>query len=244
MKYMRMEKFAQRTAQSRDPSKMRLINRRFLIICAALLAVGVLTGAAVQRVILDGNRIYDNAAPAVCYVRGLTETGTLKTTGSCFTVTKDGVALTAAHVVKGTAEVRVVLPSGAELTGVKVLSRDDLTDIAVLRLPARTEGYPALKLGADAPRSGERAYAIGYPLKTTKIMTDGIVSSPLATINGVERLLVSAELASGMSGGPILSQYGDVIGLASATVRTINGVSASPTPAQLAGAVAAYLPKR
>lgn len=223
---------------------MRIISKRVLIICAALLCAGVLAGAAAQRLALDGNRIYDNAASAVCYVRGLTETGTLKTTGSCFTVSKDGVALTAAHVVKGAAEVRVVLPSGAELTGVKVLSRDDLTDIAVLRLPTRAEAYPALKLSTDAPRSGERAYAIGYPLKTTKIMMDGIVSSPLATINGIERLLVSADLASGMSGGPILGQYGDVIGLASATVRTMNGVSASPTPAQLANAAAAYLPKR
>lgn len=223
---------------------MRIFSKRFVMICAALLCAGALAGAAAQRLALDGNRIYDNAAPAVCYVRGLTETGTLKTTGSCFTVSKDGVALTAAHVVRGTAEVRVVLPSGTELTGVKVLSRDDLTDVAVLQLPARAEGYPALKLATDAPRSGERAYAIGYPLKTTRIMTDGIVSSPLAVINGIERLLVSAELASGMSGGPILSQYGDVIGLASATVRTMNGVSASPTPAQLAGAAAAYLPKR
>lgn len=223
---------------------MRIFSKRFVMICAALLCVGALAGAAAQRLALDGNRIYDNAASAVCYVRGLTETGALKTTGSCFTVSKEGVALTAAHVVRGTAEVRVVLPSGTELTGVKVLSRDDLTDIAVLRLPARAEAYPALKLGTDAPRSGERAYAIGYPLKTTKIMTDGIVSSPLATINGIERLLVSTDLASGMSGGPILSQYGDVIGLASATVRTMNGVSASPTPAQLADAAAAYLPKR
>lgn len=223
---------------------MRLSRKYFVLVCAALFVVGVLTGAAAQRKTLDGDRIYDDTAAAVCYVRGLTETGELKTTGSCFTVTGDGVAVTAAHVVRGVAEVRVVLPSGAELTDVKVLSRDDLTDVAVLRLPARAEGYPVLKLAADAPRSGERTYAIGYPLKTTKIMTDGIVSSPLATINGIERLLVSAELASGMSGGPILSQYGEVIGLASATVRTMNGVSASPTPAQLAGALAAYLPKK
>jgi len=223
---------------------MKWCNRRFWSVCAALFAVALLTGAAAQRKPLDGDRIYDSAAGAVCYVRGLTETGALKTTGSCFTVTRDGVALTAAHVVKGVAEVRVVLPTGAELTGVQVLSRDELTDVAVLRLPQRPEGYTALALEADAPRTGERAYAIGYPLKTAKIMTDGIVSSPRSVINGIERLLISADLASGMSGGPILSQYGGVIGLASATVRTMNGVSTSPTPAQLSAAVAAYLPKR
>ena len=206
----------------------------------ALLAVLVLTGAAAQRAVYDGERIYDNSSGAVCYVRSLTEAGALKTAGSCFIISADGIALTASHVVRDAASVHVVLPSGEELSGVTVLEADAMTDVAVLRLPARKEAYPSVPLDTLDPRSGERVYAIGYPLKTVKIISDGIVSNPAAKINGLERLLVSADLASGMSGGPILSEHGAVVGMASATLRTMNGVSTSPTTAQLRSAAGEF----
>lgn len=212
---------------------MRMSKRPLFAALAVLAVLAVLTGAAAQRASLDGDRIYDDSAGAVFYVRSLTESGTLKTAGSGFTVTKEGIALTASHVVRGAARVNVVLPSGEELADVEVLDRDDATDVTVLRLPTRTGGYPFVSLDTLDPRSGERVYAIGYPLKTTKIITEGIVSNPSATINGLGRLLISADLASGMSGGPVISQHGAVVGMASATLRTMNGVSTSPTAAQL-----------
>ncbi|MFD2876769.1 hypothetical protein ACFTAO_13560 [Paenibacillus rhizoplanae] len=44
-------------------------------------------------------------------------------------------------------------------------------------------------------------YALGYPLKNTAIITEGIVNTPAADINGRSRILTSAQVASGMSGG-------------------------------------------
>ena len=211
-----------------------------LIMCIALAAV-FLMGAVAGRVSLDGRETYSNAADAVFYIRALNEDGKLRTTGSGFAVTKSGISVTAAHVVKGAAEVHAVMPGGEEVT-LEVLERNDLTDIAVLKLPEKPGGYRYIPLEADNAEYGERAYAIGYPLKTAKIISDGIVSSPGAVINGVDRLLVSADLASGMSGGPIICERGTVIGMSSATLRTMNGVSTSPTTAQLRAAVERYTP--
>ena len=214
------------------------MKRTIVVACAALLAAVFLLGAKMQRTEYSGAAIYANNAGAVFYVRAMTAEGKLKTSGSGFTVSADGLALTAAHVIRGADKVHVVLPDGKELADVEVVERDDLTDVAVLRLPARKEAYPFLKLEQEQVDSGEAVYVIGYPLKTVKLIHDGIVSAPTATINGVERLLISAELASGMSGGPVICQHGAVVGLASATVRTMNGVSASPATAQLREAVA------
>lgn len=50
-------------------------------------------------------------------------------------------------------------------------------------------------------RHGEAVYALGYPLKNTAIITEGIVNTPAADINGRSRILTSAQVASGMSGG-------------------------------------------
>lgn len=206
-----------------------------LILCASMFLMGALVG----RASLDGRETYSNTSDAVFYVRALNEEGKLKTSGSGFAVTKSGIAVTAAHVVKGAAAVHAVMPSGEEIT-LEVLERNDITDIAVLKLPEKQSGYRYIPLETLNAEYGERAYAIGYPLKTAKIISDGIVSSPGAVINGIERLLVTADLASGMSGGPIICERGTVIGLSSATLRTMNGVSTSPTTAQLRAAVERY----
>lgn len=221
--------------------KIKTKGKRAFIVCALFLTIAVLIGATYQRVKLDGEAVYDSSSDAVFYVRTLTESGALKTTGSGFAITKDGIALTAAHAIKDNLNIHIVLPSGEEIAGVTVLEQSPSTDIAVLKLPLREEGYAFLEIDTEIPRSGQKAYAIGYPLKTTKIITDGIVSSPNSLINGTERMLVSTDLANGMSGGPIINQYGTVIGMASATLRTMNGISTSPTTVQLINTATKYL---
>ena len=67
-------------------------------------------------------------------------------------------------------------------------------------------------------------FAIGYPMKETKIITEGIVSSPQAPVNGRNRILISAQVASGMSGGPVLDKNGDVVGVISGSLRTMNNI--------------------
>ena len=206
--------------------------------CAlVLLMLLVLLGAAERRPVLSGEAIWDSAAQSVFYVRSLDGNGDLKTSGSGFTVTPEGLAVTASHVIRGASQVNVVLPEGRELAKVEVLSRDDVTDVALLRLPEREGGYPYLSVEAQAPKTGEAVYAIGYPLKTVKIISDGVVCSQVSPINGYDRLLVSADFASGMSGGPVLCEHGGVAGIVSATVRTMNGVSISPTTKQLNEAI-------
>ena len=210
-------------------------NRKWLI-AAGIAVMLLMAGFTGVKTVLNGQTVYKRGEAAIFYVRALDEAGELKASGSGFCVNESGLALTAAHVIKGANAVHAVLPDGRELTA-GVVSRDDKTDIAVLRLPAQDTAYAYLTLETKTPESGERVYAIGYPLKTTKIVSDGVVSAPNADINGTQRLLISAELASGMSGGPVLCEHGYVVGLNAATLRTMNGVSTSPTTMQLLDAV-------
>lgn len=204
-----------------------------LLLCVVTLAALAPRTFSGERATYDAKSLYIRADEAVFYVRALNEYGQLKSTGTGFLASPEGLAFTATHVVSGAANVQVILQSGETLDAVPVLTAEGATDVAMLRLPSRAEPYPYLRVEEGAPLRGENAYAIGYPLKTVKLIHDGIVSAPDAPINGTPRLLFSAELASGMSGGPIVSGYGTVIGIASATVRTMNGVSSSPTTAQI-----------
>ena len=211
--------------------------KRWLLTVALIALVAFAVGFAGYKTSMTGQAVYKRADAATFYVRSLNENGELKASGSGFCVSESGLALTASHVINGASAVHAVLNDGSEVT-LSVLSCDTKTDVAVLRLPQRDAAYPFIELESENPESGESVYAIGYPLRTTKIISDGVVSNPDANINGTQRLLISAELASGMSGGPVVCEHGYAVGLNAATLRTMNGVSTSPTLAQLKEAVA------
>lgn len=50
------------------------------------------------------------------------------------------------------------------------------------------------------------------------------MNAPTAEVNDVIRLLTSAQVSAGMSGGPLLNEEGRVIGLISGSFRTMTGI--------------------
>ncbi|WP_068665261.1 S1 family peptidase [Paenibacillus oryzisoli] len=174
--------------------------------------------------------IYANAEKALFYVRAFREDGTLKDVGTGFVVGEDGTALTAYHVIGGADRITCVRNDGSIEENCRVVSQDETTDTAVLKFPQDKSGYEPeggyayINLRTSKVKHGEKVFAIGYPMKDTKIITEGIVNSPRANINGRDRILVSSQIVNGMSGGPILDKYGHVTGLISGSLRTMNNI--------------------
>lgn len=174
----------------------------------------------------DAKEVYREAGSAIFYIRNLTEAGTLRSVGTGFFISKSGQAATAYHVVKGAAALEVTLADGRVIKDVRITGFDELTDTALLQLPkpAASQPYPAIPMRSESVVHGERVFAIGYPLKNTPIITEGIINSPNAEINSRDRILISATIASGMSGGPVLDDYGSLIGIVSGSLRTMQGI--------------------
>ncbi|MHA6531668.1 S1 family peptidase [Paenibacillus sp. BAC0078] len=173
----------------------------------------------------DAEGVYAHAEEAVFYVRAFRADGTLKDVGSGFLIQPDGTALTAYHVVEGAARLSCVRDDGAA-AACRIVAQDEAADTAVLKFPSldKNMSYPYLPLRTSPVKHGEKVFAIGYPMKETKIITEGIVNAPGAPINGRERILMSAALVNGMSGGPLVDQYGYAAGLLSGSLRTMNGI--------------------
>ena len=171
----------------------------------------------------DAGEIFRRSAGAVFYIRALNEEGGLKATGTGFVVGKDGTAATAYHVVKGAARVEAVFYDGTKVQA-KVAAYDEKADAAALVLPSRKGGYAALPVRETSAGFGEKVFAIGYPMKEEAIITEGIVNNPAAEVNGRDRMLFSAQVASGMSGGPVIDEQGRVAGIISGSFRTIAGI--------------------
>ena len=164
--------------------------------------------------------------------------------GSGFITRSDGVILTNAHVVEGAGEVTVTLPDGRSFSG-KVLGSDPLTDVAVVKLVASR--LPVAPLGDSSKlRPGEWAIAIGNPLGLDNTVTAGIISAiqrtnALGEGQRVPYIQTDAAVNPGNSGGPLINDRGQVIGINTA-IRQAPGAGLSfAVPINVARQIAAQI---
>ncbi|MDM9582532.1 MULTISPECIES: HhoA/HhoB/HtrA family serine endopeptidase [unclassified Nostoc] len=150
-------------------------------------------------------------------------------TGSGFLISADGRILTNAHVIDGADTVTVTLKDGRTLEG-KVLGKDELTDVAVVKIQA--ENLPSVALGnSDQLQPGEWAIAIGNPLGLDNTVTTGIISATGRSSNligaadkRVEYIQTDAAINPGNSGGPLLNSRGEVIAMNTAIIQGAQGL--------------------
>ena len=161
--------------------------------------------------------------------------------GSGFFITRSGHILTAAHVVRDCSEVTVQSVEIPEITLAEIIRMEgDPVDLALLKVgsfdrqpakfPPRTGDE--IQLGADV-------MAVGYPqpgtlvpiLDAEPIVTRGNVSSVIGALSGVKdsnRFQFTAPIQGGNSGGPILDDAGNVIGLAASTIYSFGLLRLDP----------------
>ncbi|MFN9069275.1 MAG: trypsin-like peptidase domain-containing protein [Cyanobacteriota bacterium] len=150
---------------------------------------------------------------------------TERSQGSGVIFQADGLVLTNAHVVEGSQRVTVGMQNGRRVEG-RVVGRDRLTDLAVVRLEGQGP-WPVAPLGnSDALQVGDWAIAVGNPYGLDNTVTLGIVSSlnrnarKLGILDKrLDLIQTDAAINPGNSGGPLLNADGEVVGI-NTLVRT------------------------
>ena len=166
---------------------------------------------------LTAEEIYARVNPAtVTVVCNVSETSASVGTGVIFT--EDGYLLTNHHVVAGGKDCTVTLSDNIQYEARYVVS-DEVNDLAVLKI-VDGHGLPTAELGDSSLLTvGETVYAIGNPLgvELRGTFTDGLVSAldRDVDVDGRTMTLIqtNAALNSGNSGGPLINQYGQVVGI-------------------------------
>lgn len=132
--------------------------------------------------------------------------------GSGVIYSKDGLILTAAHVVQNATNVDIRLFDGRTVRGT-VLGRHEPTDVAVVKIDGSPDLLVAqLATGADI-RVGQLAVALGSPFALEQTVTAGIVSAVDRNVSGVSMVQTDAAINPGNSGGPLVDRSGRVIGI-------------------------------
>ena len=125
-----------------------------------------------------------------------------------------GIIVTNNHVVEGGQKFRVDLPDG-RLLDAELIGADLATDLAVLRITAG--GLSEVEtVDSDTLRTGDLAFAVGYPLGLDQTLTMGVISGLGRSGMGdavEDYIQTDAAVNSGNSGGPLLDSRGRLIGI-------------------------------
>ena len=142
--------------------------------------------------------------------------------GSGFFV-RPGYIATNYHVING-AETIIARLVGTETTYTieEIVATDERHDLAIIKVIGDTP--PELPLGnSDEVRIGETVYTVGNPQGLQGTVSRGIVSSMRDFGQNGIRIQIDAPISPGNSGGPVLNEKGEVIGV---SVSGIQGIDA------------------
>ena len=124
-----------------------------------------------------------------------------------------GFVITNYHVIEPAAYVAITFNDGTWGVAAGVLTASEAKDLALLLVFLERDVEPAaLYLSKKTPDVGERVYAIGSPQEFTTSMSDGIVST-IRQKFGCTMIQTTAPISKGSSGGPLLSELGEVVGV-------------------------------
>lgn len=172
--------------------------------------------AAQTKPAISAEVLYAKSKPSVITILTFDANRAPLGQGSGFIVSKNRV-VTNYHVVAGSSSASIVFSDGSMTTVSAVVSGSVPKDLVVLE--AETGNRTTLALGNELQlKEGESIYVIGAPKGLTTSLSNGLVSA-FRQDQGQFLIQITAPIAPGSSGGPMLNNQGQVVGVATSRLK-------------------------
>ncbi|MBE7067680.1 MAG: serine protease [Clostridiales bacterium] len=165
---------------------------------------------------LPATDIFENSKNSIGEIITYDKSGGELALGTGFTYSADGKILTNYHVIEDAYSAKITI-NGQSYTVQSVLAYDKTIDLAVLKINAT--GLPVLKICTKIHPVGKAIYAFGSSKGLTATFSQGIITYADREMDGVHYVQHDAAISSGNSGGPLINQYGEIIGINTMTIR-------------------------
>jgi S1-C subfamily serine protease len=146
--------------------------------------------------------------------------------GTGFFVTRDGHVVTNNHVIEGCSSVQIKPSNGSPLPA-RVLARDTTNDLALLKADQPTDKFATVRAGV---RLGEAVAAFGFPLNSVLASSGNFTLGNVTALAGIgddsRFLQISTPVQPGNSGGPLLDENGNVVGVVTSKLNALKTVVA------------------
>ncbi|MBQ4087760.1 MAG: trypsin-like peptidase domain-containing protein [Clostridia bacterium] len=177
-----------------------------------------------QKPVLTAAEIYEKLIPSVFYIENSSTADTIKGTGSGFFITADGLAVTNFHVISGFDSATVTTIRGDSFPVERIIDVNEEQDLAFIRISkTSTEGktvpaFPVVPIGnSDHIKAGQTVYTLGNPEGNKYTISSGIIgnANQLFQEGGVDGyfIQITAPVSHGSSGGALVNEFGEVIGV-------------------------------
>lgn len=135
-------------------------------------------------------------------------------TGTGFFISADGKIATNYHVIENATEITVSEISGTTYECQQIIDYDDENDFAIIKVNASDHAFA--KIGTEYA-TGDTIYTLGSSQGLSFTFSSGMISNAKRELKdynpGFYYIQISAPISSGNSGGPLLDEYGNVIGI-------------------------------
>ena len=163
---------------------------------------------------LKPEELYRKASPAIVLIVAGNQAP--RSLGSGFVINPQGLIVTDEHVISRYRQIYIKTADGVVYPAT-VVSRNAKLDLALVQIQPRV-ALPSLRLRTIPPQIGQRIYTIGNPLGMEKSISDGIVSR----LEDDGYVQYTAATNPGNSGGPLLNEEGEVIGVVRLSLAKIS----------------------
>ena len=173
-----------------------------------------------KKTVMSAKQVYKEYNDAVFMIYGANDDSYGQ--GSGFIVNSSGLAISNYHNVRGSNTVLIKLfgkDDFYEVTKNEIIAFNEQEDYVIFKLPSEVlsstgrGSFPFIPVGSTVPEIGDQVYTIGSPRGLENTLSSGEISAHRSLPYSLQ---INAPIDHGSSGGALINEYGEVVGITSA----------------------------